>query len=270
MVGEFFRNWKYSVLQQQNNITGGWEPVVISSNCNCVNSDFQRIKLEDKRLLLSSNSWKCPSRVKLISSWNLIPMWEVCDPEMEEKGLCIFTVFVPTPSRAFLPWKNMPTCTCGTSSTVMADLQQGSLGSQGHFSQHTAHLHWEWWEWGSAELGSPIPSQPTPPNCSSDRCGTEMKQPNKWLRGLTSAEALSLLPCWWTLQAQLFHGIQDFITPGWKELMLLSEAAQKHKTCGSSGKGFQCSTKTNHLFSFSVVLANFFLTVKLSWISSKM
>lgn len=64
MVGKFFRNLKYSVLQHQNNLTDGWESGVISS----VNSDSQRIKLKDKRLLLSSNSWKCPSRVKLISS----------------------------------------------------------------------------------------------------------------------------------------------------------------------------------------------------------
>lgn len=51
-VGKFFRSWKYSVLEHQNNLADGWESVVISS----VSSDFQRIKLEDKRLLLSSNS----------------------------------------------------------------------------------------------------------------------------------------------------------------------------------------------------------------------
>lgn len=124
MVGKFFRNWKFSVLEHQNNLADGWESVVISS----VSSDFQRIKLEDKRLLLSSNSWKCPSRLKLISPWNLIPMWEVCDPEMEEKGaLHFYAVFVPVTSRAFLTWKNMTICMCVTSSTAMADLQPGSL-----------------------------------------------------------------------------------------------------------------------------------------------
>jgi len=51
-------------------------------------SDFQRIKLEGKRLLSSSDSWKSPSGIKLISSCNLIAGQEVRDPEMKkESGL---------------------------------------------------------------------------------------------------------------------------------------------------------------------------------------
>lgn len=35
-------------------------------------------------------------------------MGEVCDPETEEKRALHFYVFVPTTSRAFLTWKNLP------------------------------------------------------------------------------------------------------------------------------------------------------------------
>lgn len=253
MVGKFFRNWKYSVLQHQNNLS-----VVISSNCNCVNSDFQRIKLEDKRLLLSSNSWKCSSGVKLISSWNLILMWEVCDPEMEEKGLCIFILclFLHLQGHFYLG----RTC---PSVHVEAAAQWWQISSKDHLSPRVTSpstLHIPTGNGGT--WGSPIPTNPSI-NCFSDRCGTEMKQPNKPLRGLTSAEALSLLPCWWTLQAELFHGIQGFITPGWKELMLLSEAAQRHKTCGTpQGKASSAAPKRIICSAFLVVL--FFFQISFS------
>lgn len=102
MVGKFFRNLKYSVLQHQNNLSDEWESVAISS----VNSDFQGIKLEEKRLLLSSNSWKCPTRVK-----SLIWMWEVCAQKRGKRGegdLHFYTVFVPPIPRAFSVWKDCP------------------------------------------------------------------------------------------------------------------------------------------------------------------
>lgn len=83
IIMKSFGNWKTSVLtlEQLHDVS---KAAVISS----VNSEFQRIKLEDKRLFSSSNSWKYLSGHKLILPWNMIAMQEVCDPEMErESGL---------------------------------------------------------------------------------------------------------------------------------------------------------------------------------------
>lgn len=59
-----------------------------------VNPDFPRVKLEDKRLLWSSNPWKSHSGLILILSWNVIPTREVCEPEMKTESVSRFRTYL--------------------------------------------------------------------------------------------------------------------------------------------------------------------------------